>query len=82
MPVILIVYDARKDVAYWLYVQSYFRRQKGFNLFAAGTTVTVQLPSANLVTLAAVRKFARFRNRISAQVSEVTHDEDTTDPLR
>src|SRR5438128_4340832 len=24
MPVILIVYDARKDVAYWLYVQSHF----------------------------------------------------------
>ena len=24
-PVILILFDARKDVAYWLYVQSYFR---------------------------------------------------------
>src|SRR5262245_45894381 len=33
MPVILIVYDASKDRAYWLYVQSHFRRLKGFNLF-------------------------------------------------
>src|SRR6266568_4321283 len=27
LPVILIIYDARKEKAYWLYVQSYFRRQ-------------------------------------------------------
>src|SRR5689334_16982376 len=26
MPVILVVYDARMEAAYWLYVQSHFRR--------------------------------------------------------
>jgi hypothetical protein len=82
MPVILIVYDARKDIAYWLYVQSYFRRQKGFNLFAAGQSVTVRMPVANVVNEAAVRRFGRFRDRILAQVSKVTHDEDEADPIR
>src|SRR5437870_3431239 len=32
MPVILIVYDAKKDIAYWLYIQSYFGRMREVNL--------------------------------------------------
>jgi hypothetical protein len=75
LPVILIVYDAPKDVAYWLYVQSYFRRLKGFNLFAAGQTVTVQIPVGNTVTQSAARRFARFRNRVLEQLREVIHEE-------
>jgi len=82
MPVILIVFDARKDMAYWLYVQSYFRRLKGFSLFTAGQTVTVHLLTANVLTPATVRKFARFRDRVLSQMSEVIHDEDAADPLR
>jgi hypothetical protein len=81
-PVILIVYDARRDNAYWLYVQSYFRRLKGFSLFTAGQTVTVYLPTANILTRAAVRKFARFRDAVVAQNKEVIHDEDAADPFR
>jgi hypothetical protein len=76
MPVMLIVYDARKDVAYWLYVQSYFRRLKDFNLFAAGQTVTVHIPVGNLVTTSAMRRFRRFRNRVLEQMRTVIHDED------
>ncbi len=82
MPVLLILYEARKDTAYWLDVQSYFRRQKDFNLFAAGKTVTVVVPVANVVTPAAVRRFARFRDRILAQLRKVIHAEETDDPLR
>lgn len=76
MPVILVVYDARKEVAYWLYVQSHFRRLKGFNLFAAGRSVTVHLPVGNTVTTAAVKRFSRFRDRVLEQMREVVHDED------
>ena len=64
MPVILIVYDARKDEAYWLYIQSYFAKRKDFNLFTAGADVTVQMPSANGLTKAAIKKIARFRDRL------------------
>jgi hypothetical protein len=82
LPVMLIVYDGRKRQAYWVYVQSYFRRVKGFNLFAAGQTITIHVPTTNVLSAAAVRRFARFRDRIVAQTNEVIHDEDTTDPLR
>ena len=81
-PVILIVYDARKDVAYWLYVQSYFQRLENFSLFTAGRMITVQIPTANVVTPAAMRRFGRFRDRVVAQQREVVHDEDASDPLR
>ena len=81
-PVMLIVYDGRKDVAYWVYVQSYFRRLKDFNLFAAGQTVTIRLPTANVLSPAAVRKFARFLDRVRAQTDEVIHDEDEADTFR
>ena len=76
MPVILVVYDARKDIAYWLYVQSYFRRQKDFNLFAAGKTVTVNIPRANVLNRTAIRRFARFRDRVLEQLKELVHDEE------
>jgi hypothetical protein len=81
-PVVLIVYDARKEVAYWLYVQSYFRRREDFNLFAAGQTVTLRVPTANVVSTAAVRRFARFRDAVLAQTRKVIHDADATDPVR
>ena len=81
-PVILIVYDARQDVAYWVYIQSYFRRLRGFSLFTAGKTVTIPLPLANIVSPVAVRQFARFRDRVAAQLREVSHDEDENGPLR
>jgi Domain of unknown function (DUF4365) len=82
MPVILIVYDARKSIAYWLYVQSHFRVREDFNLFAAGKTVTVAVPTANVVNPAAIRKFARFRNRVLGQMQGVVHDEDEDNHVR
>ena len=74
--VILIVFAVRKEIAYWLYVQQYFRQKKGFNIFAAGKTMTVSMPSANVVTPAAMRRFARFRDRVVEQMIEVTHGEE------
>jgi hypothetical protein len=82
-PVILIVYDARASVAYWLYVQSYFRERQDFNLFTAGKTVTVSVPTTNVVNPAAMRKFARFRTRILDQTRGVViHYEDEIHPIR
>ncbi len=74
MPMILILYDAREEVAYWLYVQSYFQRAD-FNVFEAGATITLRIPRANVLDNAAVRKFARFRDRLLAQMTELAHDE-------
>lgn len=76
MPVILVVYDAVRDAAYWLYVQSHFAKWKGFNLFAAGKEMTVLMPVHQALDPAAMRRFARFRDRVVEQMKSVTHDQD------
>ena len=68
MPIVLVVYDGRKDIAYWIYIQSYFNQLSGFQLFAAGKTVTVRVPITNFVHTAAIRKFSRFRERVVQQM--------------
>jgi hypothetical protein len=44
-------------------------------LFAAGQTITVRVPLANVLNTTAMRKFARFRDRVLQQMSEVVHEE-------
>jgi hypothetical protein len=72
-PVILIVFDAKRSRAYWLYVQQYFQAIKDFNIFAAGETISIHVPVANRVNTRAMRKFARFRDRVNEQMGEVHH---------
>lgn len=62
MPIILVVYDAVEDQAYWLNVQEYFRGQEWAKRATAATTVTVHVPISNVLDEAAVRLFARFRD--------------------
>jgi hypothetical protein len=73
-PVMLIVFDAKRTRAYWCYVQQYFQALKDFNIFAAGETITIHVPVANRVNPRAIRKFARFRNRINDQMDGLYHE--------
>ncbi len=66
MPVILIVYDAGGDTAYWLNVQEYFRGRSWAERAGAAATVTVHVPTENFVDEAAIRRFARFRDEVVA----------------
>jgi hypothetical protein len=66
IPVILIVYDAGADKAYWLNVQAYFRGQQWEERAGTATTVTVQIPSGQILNEEAVRLFARYRDELAA----------------
>lgn len=68
MPYILIVYDAQTDIAYWLYLQAYFKNQPGLDFSQAGQTVTVHLQKANIVDQAAIQKLAQFKKAILNQI--------------
>ena len=61
-PVILVLYDAREDRAFWLYVQEYFRQQRWAKRAGTASTVTVHIPAVNVLDEAAIRLFARFRD--------------------
>jgi Domain of unknown function (DUF4365) len=71
MPWILVVYDAQANLAYWLYIQAYFERQFGFNLTQGGETVTVYLPTGNILSQEAIRQFARYKENVLTQVQGV-----------
>jgi Domain of unknown function (DUF4365) len=73
MPVVLAVYDATQDEAYWLYVQEHFESGRAGRLDRAGAKMTVHVPRTNIVTPAAMRCFAGFRDRILLQLGGLTH---------
>jgi hypothetical protein len=62
-PVILVLFDAQEDKAYWLDVQEYFRHERWGKRAGSTTTVTVLVPAGNVLDGAAVRLFARFRDK-------------------
>ena len=59
-PVILVVYDAARDLAYYLVIQDYFA---GPGVFAklSGTTVTVPVPRKNVVSEKAMQELAPLK---------------------
>src|SRR5207237_9577673 len=61
-PVILVVYDAMADRAFWLNVQEYFRGREWPSRAGSTTTVTVHVPTANVLDEEAIRLFARLRD--------------------
>jgi hypothetical protein len=74
MPVILVVYDAAKDKAFWLYVQQHFQQQPRFNPLRGSADLTVRIPHGNVVNSAAVQHFARCRDLLLAQMEGLRHD--------
>jgi hypothetical protein len=76
MPVILVLYDARKEVGYWLYLQAHFEEQPGFDFRAIGQRVTVAVPRSNVLDRAAMRQFTRFKKAVLAQQRGLVHHED------
>jgi hypothetical protein len=62
LPVILVVYDATEDRAYWLHVQGYFAALPDFNLFGIGPKVSVHLSAEQILEPATVRQFAALRD--------------------
>jgi hypothetical protein len=72
-PVILVVYDAAADVAYWVYIQEYFQQRPRFNPNRRSADVTIRIPTTNVVNTAAVHHFARCHNHLLAQMEGLEH---------
>jgi hypothetical protein len=65
-PVILIVYDAIEDLAYWLYVQNYFGNAR-FRVSGGSGRRTIRIPIPQVLNPDAIRKFAGFRDDVLAR---------------
>jgi hypothetical protein len=65
LPVILVVYDAKSDRAWWLYLND--TRRTGTRSSPIGAKLTVSVPLANVLDRAAVRRFRKFRDAALAR---------------
>jgi hypothetical protein len=65
-PVILALYDARADMAYWLYVKDHFEALPDFDVSRAPQRVSVRIPRSNALDRNAMRALARLKNDIAA----------------
>jgi hypothetical protein len=60
-PVVLVVYDAQGDRAFWLYMQPYLEQRSRRGYFGDGK-ITVRIPTKNRVNRRAIKQFARWRD--------------------
>ena len=73
-PVVLVVYDARMDTGYWVYVQNYFGTRAGFDLAQCGRSVTVTIPRLNVLDRKSMKTLARVKNTAAKSYRRVwTH---------
>ncbi len=74
-PVILVVYDAARDRAYWLYVQAYFIDRSTADLFTGGEMINVHVPTKNRINRRSIQEIAEYQRRIRGQLTgRVHHD--------
>lgn len=74
-PVILIMYDAIHDRAWWLYIQAAFTGVRRFREVRGSADLKVRIPITNVLNPDAVRRFRQFRERIQDQTQGVIHHE-------
>jgi len=68
MPVFLVLFDARRASAYWLYVQDYFESDPLRRPRSGAKTLTVRVPVANEFTPATVDYMRARKAAILAQI--------------
>lgn len=67
-PVILVVYDASVERAWWLHLHRHFADRPTAALFAGTGTLQVHIPLANRVNPPAIRKLGRWKNELHRQI--------------
>lgn len=70
-PVILVLYDAALDKAYWVYVQRYFESLPSFDLTSVGETYTVRVKLDSVLTVGAVKQWTLFKESVLSQLGKM-----------
>ena len=67
-PVILALYDAQRDKAYWIYFQEYFQDKK---VKSTTKSIGLRIPIKNKLTAASLAKFQVLKNDLIAKLNSV-----------
>lgn len=71
LPVIIIAYDAKADLANWLYLQDYVENSGCVRYRPGQRTVTLYVPQSQLVDRNGVATFSGYKADVQAQTSGV-----------
>ena len=63
LPVVLVLYDATREVAYWIDIRNYCFGLPGFNVFSIGKTLTIHIPCSNIFDQTAIAELTIAKNR-------------------
>jgi Domain of unknown function (DUF4365) len=61
-PVVLVPYDAKRDIAYWLHIQHHFGNMPNFALSQCGRQITALFSRLNTLDRKAMKVLARVKN--------------------
>jgi hypothetical protein len=75
MPVVLVLFDASRRRAYWLHIQSYFRRDLSRRPRKGKKTVRVWVPLRQPIGRSAVAKMRVLKQELSDRLKKVIDDE-------
>jgi hypothetical protein len=64
----LVVYDGRRDRAFWLHVQADFADNPAPDWFLAGKSMNVHFPETNRLNRKSVERLVRRKNAIHSQL--------------
>ncbi|MEO6522049.1 MAG: DUF4365 domain-containing protein [Mucilaginibacter sp.] len=70
-PVILIIYDAIKLVAYWIYLQKHLRSLPNFSIANVGKSYTVNIPLTNILDNTSMQLFRIYKSNTLNQMQNV-----------
>jgi hypothetical protein len=65
-PVFIILYDASRKVAFWLYVQAYYEKHK-HEINLKQKTITLRFATSDILTENTIRKFRDYKTNILKQ---------------
>lgn len=68
LPVFLIIYDAKKEEGYWLYIQKYLETSPGFNINKIKDSYTVRIPATNVIDKKSIKKFRTYKQKILRKI--------------
>lgn len=70
-PAILVLYDAKTERAYWLYIQEHFSNILNFDLSKVRATYTVHINISKIIDIKSMKEFRIRKNSISTQLSKI-----------
>jgi len=67
LPIILIVYDAQQDCAYWVHVQAHYGTGR-FRIIQGDGDVTIRIPISQELDSTAIKQIVAFRDEVIKRI--------------